>query len=88
MINYVLVPSVDYAAEISVVGNVRYLLGIESDYYKQLLGLARSSTNCGGLYKFESTGLDSQLNIKCVELWLQRAAGNSESFLDECFMSK
>ena len=76
--------TMSYGAEVWGLENIDHLRGIQTDFYKGLLGVARGTSNCGTLREVGCTSDVIECKMRAIKYWLnivRRSDPNSLPFI-------
>ncbi len=85
MFKSLVLPAMNYGAEIWGVDRIDRLESIETDYYKLILGVSRFAANAGVLREVGSVGIWKDLKMKDIKFWIRLASEESDTLIRRCF---
>jgi len=85
MFKTLVLPAMNYGAEIWGVDRIDRLECIETDYYILILGVSKSAANVGVLREVGSVGIWKDFKMKSIKLWSRLACDQGDTLIHRCF---
>ncbi len=79
MFKSLVLPAMNYGAEIWGVDRIDRLENIKTDYSKLILGVSRFAVNVGVLREVGSVGIWEDLKMKAIKLWIRLASEEADT---------